>query len=65
MDKSTLKSKIDIKEIIIKVTFALICPTSNPNNEKNKVKWEISKSLTHDKSLRMIVNQLESNDMFK
>ena len=61
MDKSTLKSKIDIKEILIKVTFALICPTSNPNNEKNKVKWEIS----NDKSLRMIVNQLESNDMFK
>ena len=65
MDKSTLKSKINFKVIII-VTFALICPISIIQTV-NEIKYhdKMSKSLTHGESQKMIVNQLKSNNMFK
>ena len=59
MDKSTLKSKINYQSNYQSDINTDLSNISNPNNEWNKVDDNMSKLLTYDKSLKILVNQLK------
>ena len=64
MDKSTLKSKINYQSNYQSDINTDLSNTAIQTMDEIK-QDDMSKPLTYDNSLKVIVNQLKSNDMFK